>query len=223
MEKNYRKSSLYTEEEMEEMKKEAFREYTKSNGEYIKNLRKRIGIIIGVIIVIVTLIKILFGTINIPNIFGYPSSNARYYIVKVNNQQIPVSYNHRYRIPIIPFLINLDSHYLGNNYVEGYDGFTFYDDGSNEYIVTISSNNCYYKDKYQVECTKNTQQMKENNDTKYTNMKITRITNPYEIVYEGKVIENIEPYLTKKGQYHVEITAKYGFNESKVYFYFEKL
>lgn len=222
MENKYDHSSLYDKEQMEELKKEALYEYVKTNNEYIKSTRKKITIVLLIIFFAIASIKIFFGTINLRNIFGYSSSYARYYIVKVNNKQVPVSYNHRHRIPIVPFLVNIDSYYLGNNYIEGYDGFTFYDDNSNEYIITINSNSCFYQDKYQVECTNNTQNMKENNDTKYTNMKITRITNPYEIVYEGKVIENIKTYLTKKGQYHIEITAKYGLNESKVYFYFEK-
>lgn len=222
MENKYNHSSLYDKEQMEKLKKEAFYEYAKTNNEYIKSTRKKFTIILIIVIFVIASIKFFWGTINLPNVFGYSSSNARYYIVKVNNKQVPVSYNHRHRIPIVPFLVNIDSYYLGNNYIEGYDGFTFYDDNSDEYIISINSNSCFYQDKYQVECTKNTQNMKENNDTKYTNMKITRITNPHEIVYEGKVVKNIKTYLTQKGQYHVEITAKYGLNESKVYFYFEK-
>ncbi len=222
MENKYNHSSLYNEEQMEQIKKEALKEYVESNREYINGAKRKFGIIFGIIVIILVAIKVFFGTINIPNIFGFPSSEARYYIVKVNDKQVPVSYNHRHRIPIIPFFVNLDSHYLGNNYIEGDYGFTFNDDNLNEYIVTISSNSCYYENKYQVECTKNTQDMKENTDTKYTNMKITRITNPHETVYDGKVLKDIKTYLTKKGQYHIEITAKYGLNESKVYFYFEK-
>ncbi len=79
MEKKYNHSSLYDAEQMGEMKKEAFCEYTKT---YIKS-RKKLKLIVLIIIFVIAGIKIFFGTIDLPNIFGYSSSNARYYIVKI--------------------------------------------------------------------------------------------------------------------------------------------
>ncbi len=61
----------------------------------------------------------------------------------------------------------------------------------------------------------------KNNDTKYTQVKITRTSNPYEVIYQGKYIDDITPYVVKKGNYHVAITAKHGLTESEVYFYFK--
>lgn len=63
--------------------------------------------------------------------------------------------------------------------------------------------------------------MKQNNDTKYTNLKIVRTSNPYEEIYNGKLVYDIAPYVEKKGTYYVEITASYSLIETKVYFYFK--
>jgi hypothetical protein len=62
--------------------------------------------------------------------------------------------------------------------------------------------------------------MIETNDEVLTKLTITRTTNPYEIIYDGEFINDIAPYITLKGVYCIEITTKYGFNESVIHFYF---
>lgn len=54
-------------------------------------------------------VKLIFGTINIYNIFGYPSNKARFYKVTVNDTLVTVSYSSNHQIPIVPFLINFNS------------------------------------------------------------------------------------------------------------------
>ena len=61
--------------------------------------------------------------------------------------------------------------------------------------------------------------MKQNTDTKYTNLSITRTTNPYKKIYTGEYIDNVTSYIREKGQYCIEITAKHGLTETKIYFY----
>ena len=41
-------------------------------------------------------------------------------------------------------------------------------------------------------------------------------------LYEGTLIEDITPYIIKKGRYLIEITGKYKNVESKVYVSFDK-
>ena len=108
---------------------------------------------------------------------------------------------------------------MGNSYIKDDDtGNFFYNDGSDKYIIDINSYSCYYKN-IQIECTNNEQNMKQNTDTKYTNLSITRTTNPYKKIYTDKYIDDITSYITEKGNYHIEITAKYGLMETKIYFY----
>lgn len=204
----------------EEAKKVAFQEYVKSTKDCYKERKKKFIIIGLIVFIIVSIIKTFFGTIEIYNIFGYQSSNARYYRVTVNEKQVAVSYTLRRKIPLIPYLVNFNSTYLGNSNINNDDtGPFFYADNSTKYLINISSYKCYYNNT-QIECTSNTQTMKETNDEKYSKITIQRISNPREVTYQGKFINDITQYIKENGQYHIEITTKQNFNETKIYFYF---
>lgn len=217
---NKNKSTFVSnEEELKKQQEKLLVEMNKLDNEIRKSRKKKIIVITSIILIIITMIKIFFGTIELYNVFGASPSKARYYNVTVNNKQIAVSYISTKKIPIIPFLINFNSVYMGNSYIKGDDtGNFFYNDGSDKYIIDINSYSCYYKN-IQIECTNNEQNMKQNTDTKYTNLSITRTTNPYKKIYTGKYIDDITSYITEKGNYHIEITAKYGLMETKIYFY----
>lgn len=218
MNKN-RSTFVSNEEELKKQQKKLLVEMNKLDNEIRKSRKKKIIIITSIILIIITVIKIFFGTIQLYNVFGASPSKARYYNVTVNNKQVAVSYISTKKIPIIPFLVNFNSVYMGNSYIKGDDtGNFFYNDGSDKYIIDINSYSCYYKN-IQIECTNNEQNMKQNTDTKYTNLSITRTTNPYKKIYTGKYIDDITSYITEKGNYHIEITAKYGLMETKIYFY----
>ena len=218
MNKN-RSTFVSNEEELKKQQKKLLVEMNKLDNEIRKSRKKKIIIITSIILIIITVIKIFFGTIQLYNVFGASPSKARYYNVTVNNKQVAVSYISTKKIPIIPFLVNFNSVYMGNSYIKGDDtGNFFYNDGSDKYIIDINSYSCYYEN-IQMECTNNEQNMKQNTDTKYTNLSITRTTNPYKKIYTGKYIDDITSYITEKGNYHIEITAKYGLIETKIYFY----
>ena len=210
---------ILSEEELKKQQKELLIEMNKLDNEMRKARKKKIIVITLIILIIFTVIKIFFGTIQLYNVFGAPPSKARYYNVTVNNKQVAVSYISTKKIPIIPFLVNFNSVYMGNSYIKGDDtGNFFYNDGSDKYIIDINSYSCYYEN-FQIECTNNEQNMKQNTDTKYTNLSIIRTTNPYKKIYTGEYIDNVTSYIREKGQYHIEITAKHGLIETKIYFY----
>jgi hypothetical protein len=201
-------------------KNEIIVEYMKSTNEFHKYRKKRFIIISLIIIFIIIVIKVFFGTIELYNILGYPSSKARYYKVTVNDKQVEVVYTFDRKIPLIPFLVNFNSVYLGNSNIKNDDnGLVFYKDGSENYYINISSYKCYYNG-VQVECTNNKQNMIATNDEKFTKLTITRTTNPYEIIYDGDFVNNITPYITVRGEYCIEITSRYGLNTSIIHFYF---
>lgn len=209
-------------EDIEKIKQEALIELLKTNQEIRKERKKRIFKISIVVVLVTAVMKIFFGTIELYNILGYPPSKVRYYKLTVNGEQIETSQNVRHKIPIIPFLINFNSYCLGNSDIVGDErGHNFIADGSEKYIIDISSYSCYFH-KTQVECKNNEQEMKKNKDTRYTKMIITRTSNPYKILYSGNYVNDISPYVKKKGIYHVEITANHFLNEDKVYFYFRQ-
>ncbi|MBE6139271.1 MAG: hypothetical protein E7174_02025 [Firmicutes bacterium] len=205
--------------EIEKEKKKILLEINKEKAEINSNNKKNIIIIFVIIIFLFITIKICFGTINIYNIFGYPANKARFYEVTVNNNKTSVEYVLIQKIPIIPFLVNFNSKYAGANIIEKNKGFEVYADDSKEYLININSYSCY-SGEYQIECKNINQNMKKNNDTKYTNLEIVRVNNPYEKIYNGKYISNITPYIQKKGMYYIGITAKYNLVETKIFFYF---
>ena len=208
-------------EELKKQQTELLIEMNKLDNEMRKSRKRKFIIILSIILIIVVVIKVFFGTIELYNIFGAIPSKARYYKITVNDKQVAASYTSIHKIPIIPFLVNFNSVYLGNSYIEGNDtGSHFYSDGSDKYIIDISSYNCYYND-IQTECKNDQQKMKRNNDEKYPSLIITRITNPHEVVYEGKYVDDIAPYITTRGQYNIKIIAKYGLTTDEVYFSFE--
>ena len=174
-----------------------------------------------IIIIVVTFIKIVFGTIELYNPLGYPTHKIRFYEVSVNDKLTSVDYTTTHKIPIIPYLINFNSKYFGVNIIEGDSDYSFFaSDGSTKYILNINSYSCY-SGKYQIECKSNDQITKKNNDTKYTKLKIVRTTNPYEEVYNGKFKKDISEYVKKRGRYSVTITAEYSLVDTEIYFYFD--
>lgn len=219
--KNFERKEL-TKKEEDKIRKEYFEDVTELNKKIRKERGKKLLIIFSIILLVVVGIKIFFGTIEIYNPFGYPSNKARFYKVSVNDEFITVGYNLNQKITLIPFLINFNNSYLGqNNITNDLDGAEYIPDGSDKYIIDISSYSCYEYG-YQVECLNDEQNLKENNDTKYTKLKITRTNNPYEIVYDGKYINDITKYVKDKGIYCVSITAEYSLVEAEVYFYFAR-
>ena len=219
--KNFERTEL-TKKEEDKLRKEYFEDVSNLNTQIRKERGKRIYRIIVVLILVIGIIKILFGTIEIYNPFGYPASKARFYKVRINDELVTVDYDLNQRISIIPFLINFNNHYFGSSYIEtDEDGTEYHPSNSNEYIIEIKSYTCYSLD-YQVECMKDSQEMKENNDTKYTNLKITRTNKPYEVMYDGKYINDITKYVKEKGIYAVTITAEYSNIDTDVTFYFAR-
>lgn len=208
-------------EELDKIKHETSLEINKLNKEIKVTRNKKVLKFSLIAITIISLFKLFFGTIELYNIAYYPASRTRFYKVTVNNEPTTVNYNLKHTIPIIPFLVNFNSIYLGGSDIVGDEDPYYVENGSKKYIIDISSYNCY-RDTYQVECKNSNQTMKENNDTKYTNLKIIRTTNPYEEIYNGKFIKDITPYINKKGIYYIGITAKYSLVETEVYFYFDK-
>lgn len=167
------------------IKKEALFEMNKLNEEI--RIERRIKVVmIGLIILsMIVIIKLFFGTIEINNILGYPPSKSRFYKVTVNGETVTTDYTLKHTIPIIPYLVNLNSYLIGSsNIIQDNDGTYFYPDNSEKCIIDIKSYTCY-KERFRVECKDENREMKETNDTKYTNLTITRTNNPYEEVYNG--------------------------------------
>lgn len=100
--KNFERKEL-TKKEEDKLRKEYFEDVSNLNTQIRKERGKKLYRIIVVLILVIGIIKILFGTIEIYNPFGYPASKTRFYKVTVNNEFVTVDYDLNQKIPIIPF------------------------------------------------------------------------------------------------------------------------
>lgn len=206
------------EEEIERQKKEILIEMNKTNSEIRKEKKKRVFIIISIITISILLIKIIFGTIYIPNVFKYPFNKTRFYKVTLNEELISTEYYLTQRLPVLPYLIYLEREYFDSYIIKGdNDGVRYVGDHLDKFIVNIESYSCYFKNS-QTKCKDINSNMKKNDDTNYKRLEIWRYSNPVEKMYDGEFINDITPYIKGKGRYTVVIYADYSFIETKISF-----
>lgn len=130
-------------EEIEKQKMKNLLEINKINREIKKGRKRKWFLIVLTVLILFSIVKLFFGTIEISNILGYPSSNARFYKVKVNGDAISVNYTLTHRIPVIPFILNFNSSYYGGSSITGDSDTEYLSNDSNEYIIDIESYSCY--------------------------------------------------------------------------------
>lgn len=210
------------EKEIEKQSRKILLKIFKTNSELKREKKKKILIIISIILIFVVFIKLFLGTLDIPNIFGYPQNKVRFYKVSINGNAISSEYFLTQKIPLIPYLVNLKSKTFGQNYVlDDDDGSYFVAKELDKIIIDVESYSCYY-DKYQVGCKDSNSNMKKNNDTNYTSLIINRNSKPFKEVYNGQFINDITQYIKDKGVYVVNIKAEYSFVETEVTFSIKK-
>lgn len=197
-----------TENDLEFSKKKALLDYNKAINELkLEQNKKRIKffIIIGLLIIV---FKITIGTLEITNPFTY--NKNRLYELKLNDTTITVNSTDQHRIPFIPFFVYLNTYnttiYYGSS--EPYLLSNNYD----KYILNIESYSCYARNvNSQIRCdSTNNPIKKKNTDTVYTNLYIRKNGKPEIVVYNGKMINNITPYIQQRGYYYIQVTAKYN-------------
>ena len=110
---NFNNEHIYSEE-----RRQATLDYIRLSQDV--NEQKKIKILkIIFIFLIVLIIRGIFGPIYIKNIFGYPSSNNRYFDVKVNELSLKnTSYKLIHSFPIVPFFVYLKSTPINNLNIE---------------------------------------------------------------------------------------------------------
>ena len=117
----------FDEKSMEKHRNELMSEMSQLNREIVSSRRKKFAIVSIVLVLLIIFIKTVFGTIQIYNVFGYPRDRIRFYKLTVNDKAISVDYNLNHNIPIVPFLINFSSNYVGSNDIKGdNDGVYYY-------------------------------------------------------------------------------------------------
>ena len=213
------------------MRKKAANKYFKAVQELKEERKHKFIYILTIILFILIVIKITVGEIVIPlNSLILPYKDNRLYEVYLNDSTIDVEVIDTKKITIIPYFLSISQYYQG--VYQGTLG-TYYDiENSDTYKLKINSYDCYSKVpsleenkniNYKISC--NTEQnyiRKLTSDTKYTMYIKHTYKGKETYLYEGTLIEDITPYIIKKGRYLIEITGKYKNVESKVYVSFDK-
>ena len=213
------------------MRKKAANKYFKSVLELKEERKHKFIYILTVILFILIVIKITVGEIVIPlSTRMFPYKDNRLYEVYLNNKNVEVEVQDTKKITIIPYFLYIGQ-YRGGVY-QGTLG--IYDDieESDSYKLKINSYDCYSKVpsleenkniEYKISC--NTEQdyiRKLTNDTKYSMYIKHTYKGKETYLYEGTFIEDITPYITRKGRFLIEITGTYKNVESKIYVSFDK-
>lgn len=206
-----KKNIGFSEEEKNQMRKEAIIGYIESYEDLKQSKRKKIIMTILIIVIIILLIKIFMGNIELTSRFSRFESEARYYKVTINNKQLIASYNAHKRVPIIPYLIYSNSYYTGYSSANSKEQIT----NNDKYILNIKSYSCYYNDE-QIECESSRRDKRENNDEEYIKLQIGNY-NTRKTIYEGKYINDITSYIKDKGEYILCITSIYDNVDTKIY------
>lgn len=212
-------------------RRNAANKYFKSVLELREERKHKSIYILTVILFILIVIKIIVGEIVIPlSTRLFPYKDNRLYEVYLNDINVEVEVQDTKKITIIPYFLSIGQYY--NGVYQGALG--IYDDieESDSYKLKINSYDCYSEVPsleenknidYKISC--NTEQnyiRKLTNDTKYT-MYIKHTYKGRETyLYEGTFIEDITPFIIKKGRYLIEITGTYKNVESKIYVSFDK-
>lgn len=209
-------------EKLKKLQREAYNDLQEADRVLKKYKKKKIIVTLTIITLVVAFIKIFFGTIEIYNPFGYPSTSSKFYKVSVNNELTNSHYTVKHTIPLIPFLVHFDSYYMGNSDVrDDLENDKLNIKEPNKVIIGIEEYKCFSKDMHRIECKNIHQKMEKTNEEKIKSMVITKISNPHGEVYNGKYMKDISKYVKDKGIYHIQIVVGHSLTRTKVYFYIQ--
>ena len=183
---------------------------------------KVIKIILIVFAVLISF-KLITGGIKVVNPFGfYPSSKNRFFLVKVNNQ-ITMADSYVYTdVPIIPFVFYLRNKLeYSSMYSDEYDHTYVLVKNKEKVKIDIKTYECYYQG-VRNRCSVYDKTVNKEKKFKINKMRVSRMTNPYETLYEGKYIKDITKYIDIDGAYEVTIYGKYNLTKFETSFYIYK-
>lgn len=196
-----------------EVQEKLLQGFVNTNDEINYAYRKRFTKV-GIIVLLIVTLRMIFGPLVIPNVFGFPAGYNRYFLVKYNNEPVSVEYKLVNKTPIIPFLVYVKSSYNDVSKYTKEDIKTIYITDSTDIKLSIKSYGCYNSNS-RVRCSYYDDNLKKVKKLKFETMKITYTTKPYKVIYDGAYISNIGELIKENGSYTINIVGKYRRN--KVY------
>lgn len=212
----YNKDEMLKDAELES--KEILAEYNST----IKGIKKQKKKSFLIFLILLILFKVIIGTIEINSPLEY--SKNRLYKITLNETSITYQVTNHHRVFIIPYFLYWNSYYLNTYYGVDNDAVYYINPEESKYILNIESYSCFSKNKdRQVGCQVEDNFHKiQNEDTVYTNLFIRKNGRKEKIFYDGKLINDITPYIQEKGEYYIRIDAEYKNTSSKLEFFIER-
>ena len=209
-----------TEEEIKRKKKEALEDYNKANNE-LKNIKKKKVMVLlaflGIILVILIIVRILFGRIYFSLPYAYYNESIEYKFY-VNDVQENISFEDYDDFPIIPGVLYLRRMNMGGWYnVEFYDRNLVF--GDEKVIFAFDVTECYtHTDKIRISCDSFDEKMiRKKAKPEFIRLFIRKNGRKEKVMYDGEYISDISEYVKEKGYYYIEVWAEYEGVETKLY------
>lgn len=167
------------------------------------------------VILIIAIIVGIHGPFVINNFFGYPSSSNRLYELKINDRLVNVNSYYSFKVPIIPYVLYVDSNNDDDFFVnETYGAAEF--DLNNKFNIELNTYECYYQNN-RVRC----RDFKDKTKKKKYHLKeisITKMKDDGEssVVYKGKYLKDISKYINEEAYYDINFYGSYGFTKFEV-------
>lgn len=201
-------------EDMNQTRKETNKEFNVESKE-VKN--SKLSTIIFAIVLII-LFKLIVGTLDIPN--PMPYGRGMFYEVTLNGRMTELEVKNIHKFPIIPFFANIVS-YSSNLFGWDFDSLVF-DSSTEKIIIDINAYTCHSKNfNNRMSCNSVYEEgvtTKEVSDIEYTHLIVRK---GYKEVYSGKYKSDISEYITGKGHYDINISAKYKNLYNEIFIMFD--
>lgn len=212
-----------TKEEMikdtKDLRREALTEIYDLKGPKRKELINKIVKWSATIIIPIIIFKLFIGTITI----SYLLHRNRLYSVTVNGTNVTLDVLETKTVHIVPFIVDLKLFYKGSFYSNDFSSVVHIKQGE-PCIINVKSYKCFVvmrNTKTQSGCSSEIDTINElASDTSF-NLLISETTINGGVAYDGKVINDISSYLTKKEQYYIEITGKYHNTTGRLVFWID--
>ncbi len=187
------------------------KEYLYKERAFRKSRVKDVVVILLAAIIILFLIRFSLGKLEFRNPFGFVENETRAYKLTINDYLLSSVANKKKSFPIIPFVVDFVTTGEDTSYYTDEERSVSTIPTAPKYELDAASFSCYSKkyDGYQESCKQDKMfiDLTLNDDTEYYDLIIYKED---EIVYEGKFIKDITPYIESGYKYKLKILAKHS-------------
>lgn len=200
------------------MKTEALKDYNDAKNEMVNSNKKKIKFILiwlGIVIVLLIIIRLIFGRIYFSLPFLNYNKSIEYKLL-VNGEHRNIDFEDNEDTTIIPEIL----YFRRSNYGVWYNMERYNEDlifVDEKIILDFEASECYtHTDNVRVNCdSTNDKLVHKEVMPKFKNIYIRR-NGKDNVKYDGEFINDISPYVKESGFYYIEILAEYNGVDTKL-------